>query len=121
MGHAVYFLSPRYIDAASVFEALHGGTDGRFKLDDSNPTLQGLGVDDDLHVQSVGLYEPLDGVQVHPEVVGVEDVELLHGLEVLDVVLRNLGHFQEPQMILENSHQVKFPSHKSRKQALAKD
>lgn len=98
MGHAVYFLSPRYIDAASVFEALHGGTDGRFKLDDSNPTLQGLGVDDDLHVQSVGLYEPLDGVQVHPEVVGVEVSKLFHRFKVFLMFLWNLSDLKKTKL-----------------------
>ena len=85
------------------------------QLDHVDAAVEGFGVDDDLHVEGPLLDDPLNRRKTDPEVVGVEDVELLHRLEVLDVVLRNLGHFQEPQMILENSHQVKFPSHKSRK------
>ena len=71
------------------------------QLDHVDAAVEGFGVDDDLHVEGPLLDDPLNGRKTDPEVVGVEDVELLHGLEVLDVVLRNLGHFQKSQVVLK--------------------
>ena len=34
----------------------------------------------------------------HPEVIGVEDIELLDGLEVVFVLLGHLGHLQQAQL-----------------------
>ena len=92
--------SPGNIDTAGVLEALHGGADGGFELDDPDTSLQGLGVDDDLHVQGVGLDAALDGLQVHPQVVGVEVLELLDRLEVLFALLWNLGDLQKSKLAL---------------------
>merc|ERR1719270_903265 len=57
-----------------------------------------FGVNNDLHVQSVLLQHPLDGGQVDPEVVGVENIELLHRLEVLFMFLGNLSSLQKSEM-----------------------
>jgi hypothetical protein len=84
---------PGHVDSASILETLHGGTDGSLQLDDPDPAIQGLGVDDDLHVQGIGFDEALDGFQIHPEVVGVEVLEFLDRLEVLQPLFRHLGDF----------------------------
>ena len=91
--------SPGHFDTDAVVEALHGCTDGGLQLEDVDAALQGLGVHDHLHVEGLLLKDALDGWnkikdqsmsmspkidkklyctwQVHPQVVGVEDLELL--------------------------------------------
>lgn len=59
-----------------------------------------LGVDDDLQVHAVLLLQPLDGGQRDPQVVGVEDLELGDGLELVHVGLRDLSYLQEPHAVL---------------------
>lgn len=59
-----------------------------------------LRVDDDLQVHGVLLLQPLHGGQRDPQVVGVEDLELGDGLELVDVSLGDLGDLQQPQVIL---------------------
>ena len=49
-----------------------------------------LPVDDDLHTHAVLLQQSLDGSQTHPQVVGVEHLELLDGLELIHMVLWHL-------------------------------
>jgi hypothetical protein len=71
------------------------------QLDDIDSSVESLWVDDDLHVQGAFLDDPLNGWEADPEVVGVEHVKLFDRLEVFDVVLRDLGYFQKPQMILK--------------------
>ena len=93
-------LVPGNVDTARVLEALHGSADGRLKLNDPNTALEGLWVDDDLHVQGVGLDEALDGLQIHPQVVGVEVLELLDRLEIFLVHLRNLGDLEKTKLAL---------------------
>ena len=46
-------------------------------LVDVEPPSEGLGVDDDLHVEAPLLHDPLDGRHADPQVVRVEHVELL--------------------------------------------
>ena len=43
----------------------------------------------------------LDSWKIDPQIVCVENVELFDRLEILNVVLGNLGYFQQPQMILK--------------------
>ena len=43
----------------------------------------------------------LDSWKIDPQIVCVENVELFDRLEILDVVLGNLGYFQQSQMILK--------------------
>ena len=59
-----------------------------------------LGVNDDLQVHGVLLLQPLDGGQGDPQVVGVEDLELGDGLELVHVGLRHLGDLQQPQVVV---------------------
>ncbi len=59
-----------------------------------------LWVDDDLQVHGVLLVQPLDGRQRDPQVVGVEDLELGHRLELVHVGLWYLRDLQQPQVIL---------------------
>ena len=93
-------LVPGNVDTARVLEALHGSANGRLKLNDPNTALEGLWVDDDLHVQGVGLDEALDGLQIHPQVVGVEVLELLDRLEIFFVHLWNLGDLEKTELAL---------------------
>jgi hypothetical protein len=54
-----------------------------------------LAVGNDLHAELVVLNNTLDSAQVHPDVVGVEVLELLDGLELVDVLLGDLGDLEE--------------------------
>ena len=47
-------------------------------------------IDDDLHVQGLLSHHPLDGWHADPQVVSVENIELLDVHELLHVVLRHL-------------------------------
>jgi len=88
-----------HVHAVSVAKVVDGGTDGRLELDDADVCLalligwDALGIRDDLHAQLVVLHDALDGAQVHPDVVGVEVLELLDALELVDVLLRYLGDY----------------------------
>ena len=57
-----------------------------------------LGVGDDLQVEGVLVLQPLDGGQGDPQVVGVEDLELGDGLELVHVGLGHLGDLQKAQL-----------------------
>ncbi len=53
-------------------------------------------IDDDVHlVQGFAFNQPLDGIESHPQVVCVEDLELLDGLELIHLGLWNLGDLQQ--------------------------
>jgi hypothetical protein len=90
-----------HVDTVSIAEMANSGTDGGFELDDGKVgfTLlvggNGLLVGDNLHLQLVLLNNTLDGAEVHPDVVGVEVLELLDGLEFVDVLLGDLSNFQQ--------------------------
>ena len=49
-----------------------------------------LPVGDDLHPHGLLVQQSLDGSQTHPQVVGVEHLELFDGLELVHVILRHL-------------------------------
>lgn len=49
--------------------------------------IEGLFVDDDLHVQRIFRDETIDGIEFHPQIVRVENAEFLDGLELLDLEL----------------------------------
>jgi len=89
-----------------VLEVLDGSSDGRLELENADVGLallvagDGLAVGDDLHLELVVLDHALDGLDVHPDVVGVEVLELLDRLELVDVLLGNLGDFQETHTAL---------------------
>ena len=79
-----------HIDAGRQLKTLHGRPHGGLQLVDADPALELLGVDDDLHVESVLLQHPLDGRQTDPQVVGVKHIKLLHRLEIFFMLFRNL-------------------------------
>ncbi len=85
----------RHVDALGLLEVLHRSTGGALELDDAG-TVDGLLVLDDVHVlEDLAVDEALDGVEADPQVVGVEDLELLDGLELVDLVLRHLGDLEQ--------------------------
>lgn len=83
------------VDTLGATEVLDGGTDGSLELNNSLAALESLVVDNDLEVKLLVLENALDGTEVEPQVVGVEDLELLNGLEVLNVLRGNLGDFEK--------------------------
>ena len=95
-----------HIDTVRVLEVLDGGTDSGLELENANIRLtllvarNGLAVGDDLHLKLIVLDNTLDGLNIHPDVVGVEVLELLDRLELVDVLLGNLGNFQKAHAAL---------------------
>jgi len=81
------------VDAVSILKVTNGCTDCSLKLNDSLFGLalfvsrNGLFVGDDFHGKFIVLDNTLNGTQVHPNVVGVEVLELLDRLELVDVLL----------------------------------
>ena len=94
------------VDTVAVLEVTDGGTNGGLELVDGlvGITLlvsgDGLFVGDDLHLEFVLLDHTLDGTEVHPDVVRVEVLELLDGLELVDVLLGHLGNLQQTGLAL---------------------
>lgn len=82
------------VDTTSVVEVGNGGTDGGLELDD---LLTGhlLVVNDDIKLHLVCLHDALDGAKRHPNIVGVEDLKLGHGLELLDILRGHLRNLKE--------------------------
>uniref|UniRef100_A0A182KHV4 Uncharacterized protein n=1 Tax=Anopheles christyi TaxID=43041 RepID=A0A182KHV4_9DIPT len=66
----------------------------------SDAIVQRLVVYDDLHVHRLRVQYPFDRLQPGPDVVGVEELERLHRLEVVHVFLRDLRNFQQPELVL---------------------
>ena len=95
-----------HVDTVGVVEVTDGGTDGGLELDDADIGLallvgrDALSVGNDLHGELVALDDALDGAEVHPDVVGVEVLELLDRLELVDVLLGNLGNLKETGLAL---------------------
>lgn len=88
------------VDTVGVVEVLDTGTDGSLELDHLLARLSGLVVDNDLQGELTVLDNTLDSLEVDPQVVGVEDLELLDRLEVLDVLGGNLGNFEQTDRTL---------------------
>jgi len=94
------------VDTVCVVEVTDGGTDGGLELDDADIGLallvggDRLAVGNDLHGELVVLDNALDGAEVHPDVVGVEVLELLDRLELVDVLLGNLCDFEKTGLAL---------------------
>lgn len=94
------------VDTVSVLEVADGSTNGGLQLVDGLVGLtllvsrDGLLVGDDLHLQLVLLHHTLDGTEAHPDVVGVEVLELLDGLELVDVLLGDLSNFEQTGLAL---------------------
>lgn len=94
------------VDTVGVLEVLDGSTNSGLQLENANVRLallitgDGLAVGDDLHLELVILDDALDGLDVHPDVVGVEVLELLDGLELVDMLLGDLGDFEKADAAL---------------------
>mmetsp|Transcript_34103 Transcript_34103/g.57323 ORF Transcript_34103/g.57323 Transcript_34103/m.57323 type:complete len:269 (+) Transcript_34103:106-912(+) len=89
----------RDVDTDALLEELDGSTSGSLELDDRDlaAVLFGdLGVEDDVHVhKGILVDETLDGTEVGPQVVGVEDLELLDRLELIQLGTWDLGDLEE--------------------------
>ena len=69
-------------------------------LNDFPSDIQALVVRNDLHMQTIVLDKSFHSLQLHPEVVRVEDAELLHRLELVYMFARYLPELQQAQMLL---------------------
>lgn len=96
---------PGHVDTGGVLKVLDSGTDSGLQLDNSFSGIRHLVVDDNLQVELVVVNHSLDRLQVDPNVVRVEDLELLDRLEVFHVVGRDLGNFEQSDLsvIVDNS------------------
>lgn len=98
--------SAGHVDTVSVLEVANGRTDSGLELDNGNVRLallvtgDRLTVGDDLHLELIVLHHPLDGLEVEPQVVGVEVLELLDRLELVDVLLGDLSNLQQADRAL---------------------
>jgi len=96
-----------HVDTVGVLEVTDGRTDGGLQLVDGLVGLtllvsgDGLLVGDDLHLELVILHNTLDGAEVHPDVVGVEVLELLDRLELVDVLLGDLGNLEQADLAVQ--------------------
>ena len=59
----------------AVLEVLDGGTTSSLELNDRLAIVGLLGVDDDLEFHAFLFHDALEGLEVDPQVVGVEDLE----------------------------------------------
>lgn len=88
-----------HIDTVRIAKVSDCGADGSLQLDDIKVHTrlggEGLDVGDNLHAQFIVLNHALDGLEVDPQVVGVEVLELLDGLELLGALLGHLRNLQE--------------------------
>jgi hypothetical protein len=84
-----------------VVEVTDGSTDSSLELNNGDIGLSllvtgdGLAVGDDLHFELVILHDTLNSLEVEPDVVGVEVLELLNGLELVNMLLGNLCDFEQ--------------------------
>lgn len=92
--------SSGHIDTMGILEMLDGSTDSSFELDDLLALRSSLIVDNNFQVHSLFVHDTLDSLQVNPQVVGIENLELLYRLEILDVFVGNLSNFQETDMAI---------------------
>jgi len=94
------------IDTVSILEVTDGSTDSSLELDNRNigfsllVSWDRLVVRNDLHGKLIGLNNTLDSSKVHPDVVGVEVLELLDRLELVDILLWHLSDFKEADVAL---------------------
>jgi hypothetical protein len=96
----------RDVDTVSVAEVADGSADSGLELNDGDIGLtllvggDALAVGNNLHAELVVLDDTLNGAQVHPDVVGVEVLELLDRLELVNVLLRDLSDLEEAGLAL---------------------
>ncbi len=93
--------SPGNIDTVGVLEMTDSSSDSGLKLNNRDIRLSfligwnGLVVRDDFHLELVVLDNTLNSLDVQPDVVGVEVLELLDGLEFILAALWHLGDFEQ--------------------------
>ena len=86
---------PRHVDAVRVLEVLDGGTGRGLELQDGLPVIGDLRVDDDVELHALGTHDALEGLQVDPQVVRVEDLELANwGTGEFECVLESSEAYQ---------------------------
>lgn len=88
-------------NTVSTLKVSNGSTNSGLQLQDVDVGVSlgdGLLVRNDLGLDAVGLHQSLDSTQVDPQVVGVEVLELLDTLEVLNVLLWHLSDFQQTHL-----------------------
>jgi len=88
------------VDTNGRVKVLDSGTNGSLELDDSLTLVGDLVVDNDLQAQCVVIHDTLDCAEVAPDVVGVEDLELPGGAELVQVVLGHLRDLKQPCLAL---------------------
>lgn len=94
------------VDTVGVVEVTDSSTDSGLELNNGDIGLSllvtgdGLAVGDNLHLELIVLHHTLDGLEVKPDVVCVEVLELLDRLELVDVLLGNLGNFEQADRAL---------------------
>lgn len=82
--------TPRHVDADRALEVFHRRAGRRFQLDHVDAVVQMLVVDYHFDVEPAVGNQLLDRLQADPQVVRVEDSELLDRLELVDMFFRNL-------------------------------
>lgn len=65
-----------HVDTVRVLEVLDGSSGSSLQLNNSMAIIGGLGVDDDLQLHAFSLHNILEGFQIDPQIVRVEDLEL---------------------------------------------
>lgn len=90
----------RHVDTDRVLKAFHRRTDGRLQLNHAQSILQSLVVNDDLHVHALLVQHAFNSVELRPNVVGVEELKGLDGLEVINMLVWYLRNFQQTQLVL---------------------
>lgn len=87
---------------------LDSRTDSRFKLDDWLTALKRLVVRDDFKVQFIVLNHTFHSPQVEPQIVRVENLELLDRFEVLHMFRRHLRNFEQTDGALVVNQRATF-------------
>ena len=91
----------RYVHTVRVLEVTDSGTDSGFKLDNGDVGFallvsgNSFVVGDDFHLELVVFNDTFDGLEVEPDVIGVEVLELLNRLEFVGVLLGHLRNLQK--------------------------
>lgn len=95
--------SSGHVDTHAALEVSDGSTNGGLELQNGDVVLtnsDALLVGDDLAVELVALDHSLDGLEVDPQVVSVEVLELLDGLELFGVLLGDLGNLEKSDLTI---------------------
>lgn len=79
---------------------LNSSTDGSFKLDNGLAIVSNLVVDNDFKAERILVHDPLDGSQIAPNVVGVENLEFSSAAEFIKVIFGNLSNLEQPRLAI---------------------